>query len=727
MTQEQDPLEELKKLKAKSSPARQLLIRSSVAAESTGAPPRAERSNDQGPGYAERFATTLLTGAQVIPGMKPLQAAAGAVGSRAYHMVDKSQPVLSYRDSYHALEDNMEGLGTGRQLAAQLVSSPVLAPIMASRGVRALGTVGSGAALGGATGLLEGDPDATASDVALRTTVGAGAGALAGAIVPPLAAAVGRKGSKIVTALGLRPSGRTAEEMAADAATLKAPKGPERPMAEAMGNNTPATGNTAAPTLGQRVRATTGRQVGRVIEPTKQRALRQVAERFSADNVSGENATALATRHPGKPVAVLDLGDGNVSGLARTAKDTPGLGRALIPRFLEERSAGVRGDEGRTLQRITADFENRIGLKPENYYQTIDEMTAEMKTAAAENYGKIRGQVVDDPEVLALFDIPEFRSVHDAIRRNASIRGGEKIPALSSEQPLADGKMVSKVQNPQTLGTLDKMKRHLDQIIGGKIEGGPIQRDAAYAMRERLNTVLDRMDELYPDYKAARAQYRGSAEAIDAFEQGRDDFLKLDPRLMGRKIGSMPERLQDVYRRGGYDALRGKLVKMKDGANIGEWLESNPDVRDRVAALARQADDVGGLRDDLGIERHMGQRKTQILGGPNTAERLIDHAHASVKAQPTSAGNMARNVPVVGRPLGAALDSRVARRFSEETSDVMGEVAKIMTRSGVEGIQATTEEIKKLLAEDLAREFARAGRYGTLAGKTSTEPFQRRR
>jgi hypothetical protein len=26
---------------------------------------------------------------------------------------------------------------------------------------------------------------------------------------------------------------------------------------------------------------------------------------------------------------------------------------------------------------------------------------------------------------------------------------------------------------------------------------------------------------------------------------------------------------------------------MKDGANVGQWLEENPDIRDRVAALAK--------------------------------------------------------------------------------------------------------------------------------------------
>lgn len=714
MKQEQDPLEELKKLKKQQPPARQPLIRNSKPAES-------------GPGYGERLATTVLSAAQVLPGMKALEAGAGALGSRAYHLIDRDAPVLSYRDAYHALDDNMQGMGTGRVLASQLAAAPMLTPVMATRLMQGAGLAGSGAILGGASAGLEGDPDATATDVAQRTAIGAGVGAVAGYAAPKLIRAAGRPASKVATALGLRPTGRTAQEMAADASTMKTPRGPEAPIAKAMGNRTPASGASSKPSPALRARAAVGRQVGKVIEPSKTRALRQVAERFSADNVSPENAIAFAERNAGKPIAVLDLGEGNVGGLARTAKDTPGLGRRIIPQFLEERSAGVRGDEGRTLQRVTEDIEKRIGLRPENYFQTMDDMLAEQKTLSKPAYDKVRDLVVDDGEVLSLFDIPEFKFAHDAVASAERIRpGGMKIKPMTQVDEL--GGSVHLEQNPQTLGTLDKMRQYIGDLARGKLEDKRIDRHKAGAMLERLDAATQRLDELYPDYAAARAGYSGRAKMMDAYELGKTEFLRQDPRQLAATIAKLPAGEADVFRRGGYDALRaGKLTKMEDGANIGAFLEKNPDIRDRVAALAKNPADAELLRNDLGIEKHMGSRKALITSGPNTAERLIDHAHSSAKAQPTAAGGLVRSLPVVGKVAGAAIDSRIARRFTEETSDVMGEVAKIMTRSGVDGIRLTAEEVKDLLGADLAREFARAGKYGSVAGGTASSLPRRQR
>lgn len=719
------------------------------------------------------------------------------------------------------------------------------------------------------------------SDPLAGAVAGGATAAVLGATVPPVIRAVKAGTSSATTALALRPSGLTAQEMAADAASRSAPVGPQASATPVQSSIQSATksGPQLGPTFGQRTRAAAGRVVEKAgVESSKTRALREVARRFELDNVTEPDALAYADRAGNKPVAVLDLGAGNVGGLARTAKDVPSLARRQIPEFLHERSGGTFGNEGATLQRITSDIEQRIGLAPEDYYATVEDMTQRMKNTAASDYGKIRNQVVDDVDALSLFDEPEFRAVHDAIRRNARLRNGEQIPPLR-EKPAeslrdaqgrirenlnsvarkdleaesrrlsqlnaqeeayhssvkdagyrheyeelpdmertgrstrkvdqfgnkvkrqaedlsdadgmmdpdklaADNKIIKDYNrsqivrrareqairrinaelnrrpvaddsfdfganaddgfdfygdggaprsvapepgqfNPQTLGTLDKMKRHLDQIISGKIEGGPIQRDAAYAMRERLNTALDRMDELYPEYKQARSNYRGSAEAIEAYETGKAEFLRLDPRAIQQKLAKMPERLQDLYRRGGYDALRSeKLTRMDDGANIGAFLEKNPDIRARIAALAKNADDQPLLRSDFNVERQMGDRKNFILGGPNSAERMIEHA--STVPRVTQAGNLVRNVPGVGKFAAHMLDNTLTRRLAEQTGDVMGEVGKVMTRTGRPGIQSTFGEIAALKAKDLERaELARQIGTWTTSRITGTPPSRR--
>jgi hypothetical protein len=560
------------------------------------------------------------------------------------------------------------------------------------------------------------------------------AGGVAGAILAPALGEsirlAGKAGGKALSALHARPSGRTAAEMAADRAVLSAPVGEQsgantRVMATAMGNEPPGPRPRAVtPTRGERVRAAVGKGVERAgVESSRTIALRLLGERLANDNVAPADAVAFAERNAGKPVAVLDLGGGNVSGLARTAKDVPGVGRRIIPEFLGRRSGGAGGTEGATLNRLVADVEQRIGLKPEDYYRSIDDMTTEMKGRAAKDYGAIRNTVIDDPEVLGLFNEPEWRAIHERIAANARVGGGEKIEPLAAVRDLGNGEF-SNVQFPQKLGTLDLMKRQLDKVIAGKAEAvGPVDRDLAFNMRKRLNTILDRMDELHPEYGQARAAYRGSAEAIDAYELGKQEFMGLDPRAITRKLSQMPERLRDLYRRGGYDALRTWLSKKEDGGNLGAQLEKNPDIRDRVAALAKTPEEAAALAGDIHTERAMGDRKAAILGGPNTAERIIEHQATVPKV--TRAGNAVRNVPWLGKPLGWAVDNRLTRGEIDQTSATMGEAAKFLTMAGPEDMRAFMSELARLRAADEARALhggARRGRaVGTAVGTTHRE------
>lgn len=742
--QQQDPLAELLKMKraaaqqpATNDPLAELLKLKNEKPRGTtrswAAPTHATAGQQFGAlaasGATLGFAPKILGGIDAANAMLPKSLGGESMpardfGNRYATTRDRIMDAADEGVEHHPIAGRAVELGAG--LAATIpsmvgrtalagMSAAERVPLMvrmarnAVHGARTGAAIGAVAGAGHATGGVEDYAHEMANGAAFGGVVGAGASA----VVPPLLSAAGSVAGKAVTAVGLRPTGRTALEMAIDRMRMRSPQGPEAPTQPATFAAAGATPESSAPTIGEKMRARFGAAAERAgVETSKTRALREVMRRLELDNVSPDDAVSLATNNPGKPLAVLDLGHNNVADLARTAKDVPSLAKRDIPEFLHHRSAGTRGDEGRTLQRVTGDFEHRIGLKPENYFQTVDQMTAEMKKNAASDYGKIRGTVVEDPEVLSIFNEPEFRGVHESIRTNARLRRAEPIPPLTSDE-ITFGKKITS-QNPQTIGTLDKMKRHLDQIIAGKIEGGAIGRDAAYAMRERLNAGLDRLDELHPDYQAARAKYRGSAEAIEAFEQGRKDFHETDPRLVQAKLAEMPERLRDLYRRGAYDGLRSRLLKMDDGSNIGAWLEKNPDIRERVAALAKSEGDVELLRDDLGLERHMGNRKNQILGGPNTAERLI--GHESTVPRVTQAGNLARNLPGIGKLAGSMLDNSITRRTAEQTGDVMGEVGKIMTRSGPEGMRLTAEEIRKLQMRELIKQLRTRTKVSTAGG-----------
>lgn len=523
------------------------------------------------------------------------------------------------------------------------------------------------------------------------------AGGIAGAFLAPVVGetirGAGKLTGKAITATGLRPSGRSAIEMAMDAATMREPVGPQAGAASPTiraANDLPPLSSTA-PTNAQRLRAVFGSGVEAAgVESAKTRALRLVDHRFDLDNVTPADAVAYVRQNPSKPLAALDLGEGNVAGLARLSKDVPGLGRKIIPKLLHDRSSG---NDGATLKRVTQDIENRIGLEPENYYETVGNLVEQQKAMSKPAYDKVRDLTIDDPEVISLFDIPKFRFAHRAVAEAEGIRpNGMKIKPLSEKVEL--GGEVSRVQNPQTLGTLDKMRQYIGDIARGKLESKRIDKNTARAMLERLDAATQRLDELHPDYAEARAGYSGRARMMDAVEAGKADFLTKDPREIQSTLAKMSEGEADLYRRGAYDELRAKkLLKMEDGSNIGAFLEKNPDIRERIAALAKRPEDAAALRGDLGVEKAMGDRKNYVLGGPNSAERMIEHGETAQHLSRVATGGI-KGVAV------RAAESVLNRTTREGTADVMGEVAKYLTRSGPEGVQTLLDEIAALKAAD---------------------------
>ncbi len=143
-----------------------------------------EVSDESTMGYGERFATTLAQAAQVIPGMKNLEAGAAAVGSHLPKKLGGTGAPVTYREAFEGLNEQTEGMGKGRKFLAEAAASPVLAPVMGLRAIKALSLPVQGAALGATSGAATGlDPDATLASTAINTVTGGIAGLLGGTAV----------------------------------------------------------------------------------------------------------------------------------------------------------------------------------------------------------------------------------------------------------------------------------------------------------------------------------------------------------------------------------------------------------------------------------------------------------------------------------------------------------------------------------------------------------------
>lgn len=170
MEQEDEVIAKARQLRAAGVPLAE--IEKYIASKRAAAPK--DDTVEQNAGYPERLATTILEGAQVLPGMKAFEAAAGSLGSKF-----TDHPV-SYRDARAGLEEQTDRMGTMRKIASRVAASPMLIPAIQATPLAGSGAATQGAAIGGAGEALDYNPDESNSSRVIRTALGAGIGGLFG-------------------------------------------------------------------------------------------------------------------------------------------------------------------------------------------------------------------------------------------------------------------------------------------------------------------------------------------------------------------------------------------------------------------------------------------------------------------------------------------------------------------------------------------------------------------
>lgn len=122
------------------------------------------------PGYVSRFVTHALNAAQGIPGVRPIEAAAGALGSKL------TDHPMTFAESRGILDAQTGNIGGKTSAFEHLLGSVATLPFLPANPTVA------GALLGGANEALSAD-DESLTERGLKTAVGAGVGAMTGKLL----------------------------------------------------------------------------------------------------------------------------------------------------------------------------------------------------------------------------------------------------------------------------------------------------------------------------------------------------------------------------------------------------------------------------------------------------------------------------------------------------------------------------------------------------------------
>ncbi len=304
------------------------------------------------------------------------------------------------------------------------------------------------------------------------------------------------------------------------------------------------------------------------------------------------------------------------SGLANVVGSADPFGEAGS--IIDSTIGQVKKDtKGRMTKQIEKAFSDR------NYYAEEDKLLEKLRKGADKAYKKAYSYgVIDDPELLDILRNSKYAKA--ALKRGEDIAEAQRDAARLAGRPFEDMNVLD-VEGGQMIDvrTVDYMKRGLDDLIRRGFDGkGALGGAEANAVKELKTAIIDRVDEIVPDYKTARKVYQGDKEVLDAMEEGIKDFNSIAPEKLARKLGEMSEGEIDAYIIGATRNLMNLITKPSQEANFAARIIGSTDMKNRLQVLYPNLGEEG-LRlfeNALLRESDMFKKQSEILGGSKTGK-----------------------------------------------------------------------------------------------------------
>lgn len=329
----------------------------------------------------------------------------------------------------------------------------------------------------------------------------------------------------------------------------------------------------------------------------------------------GDRMVDAANR--GVPLSVVDAAGRNTLRLGDSTIIVPSAGSDAAADYL----IGRQLDQG---PRIIDQLDKFIA-DPNAFKQATDALMDQRKTAAAPLYQKAFEFVPDlTPRLQQFLDDP---IVSAGLKRGIEI---QRLEALAANTPFQPYEVVLNDLGELTLKTvpnfraLDAIKRGLDDILEGyRNEFGKLVLDErGRAIDQVRRAFVSHMDEINPDYRAAREAWAGPSEAMDAMWQGRT-FANGDIENMAANFDKMAPSLKEFFRLGVSRELRSVLDKGGESADNVRRIFGSRDQQARLATIFPDAESFDAFKNAMGLERLTTSSKNFMLGNSATIGRNV--------------------------------------------------------------------------------------------------------
>ena len=428
--------------------------------------------------------------------------------------------------------------------------------------------------------------------------------------------------------------------------------------------------------------------ISRFVPGTAQRrAAERLQQALARDEITPDEA-ANQLRSLGVNATVADIGGENITGLARATQSIPGAGRNIGRQVLETRQQGQTNR--------VADIVNRAFNRTQSFRQSADDLIAQRSAASTPLYERAYAQDFQfTPELDELFQRP---AIQEAWRRAQTIAANKGITLPRIFIRDAQGNLTRNTRIVPNVQAIDFIKRGLDDIVETSRDQltGKIVGDVARGVNGARARLLTLMDDLVPDYAAARKAFAGPSALRDALSQGRRLGLALNRRgaeqfdvdQIFSDLDKMTDSEKSFFRQGLAQGLIDIIEATPDSADAVKRLVGTEIRRGRLRAVFPDNETFDRFMFDLAREERFFQTRAEVLQNSITA-RLAQEQADLISGAPTDSafGQLVR-----GRPLAALGQAVTAARTPNQAT--LAELGRLLFSQGPQAEAALVNALR---------------------------------
>ena len=406
-----------------------------------------------------------------------------------------------------------------------------------------------------------------------------------------------------------------------------------------------------------------------------------LARRLPADQTA-DLLNQLKTATPDSPVLLPDIAGDEVQGLTRAIGKLSG-GKDIITDALENRSKDA-------VRRVTNQLAKDVS-NVDSYFGSLDDLSNARSKMAAPLYKKAfdKGTTLDIKKNKALFDkiAPDIKDARAKFRMDENI---------------ADN----------SLTMLDAAKKSLDDKIGVAVRGGENQQ--ASVLLGIKKDLVNKLDELNPDYKKARQVFSDFSSIKGAQEQGLQ-FSKMRPEEIRRYMSGLGVSEKEAFGIGVRENLQKTVTSTGDGADPAKRIFGNTFKRDQLKAIFQNDTKYNQFTKKMNEEIKAAETKFKVLGGSRTDINLASETEFLNKIAQTGGA-----VATGGKlPLINAAVSSIKNKFGGISEKNAKQLATILVnrKESIKLLESIVKKEQAPVQKRLINEFIKSIRPELLTTK----------